>query len=180
MIESTAAKAYAQALFNVAGGNKREEAWGAKLKLIEGIIKKSRDLRIFFLAPAVSPGDKVDVLKRLSDLAELPEELTKFIALMIKKRGTAVFAEVVREYFNLLDFFLGQINVLVRSAVELSGDEKENLGRVLGTKLGKKARFKYRVEPDLIGGVVVRAGEKVYDGSIVEQLDMMKRRMLEG
>lgn len=180
MVKEAAAKIYAQALFNVARKNKRVEDWGGKLAVVEELIGESRNLRIFFLAPGVAAGEKRRVLKKLSELGELSEELTNFLKLLIKRRKLGIIPAVVREYHALLDFFLGEMDVLIRSAVELSQAEKEDMNKVLEANLRKKVRIKYEIEPDLIGGVVVRAGEKVYDGSLLGQLDMMRKRMLEG
>jgi len=180
MIKEAVAKIYAQALFNVARKNKRVEDWGRKLALVEEIIGESGNLRIFFLTPGVNAVEKMRVIKKLSQLGKLSEELTNFFKLLIKRRKLSILPAVVREYRVLLDFFLGEMDVLIRSAVELSQTEKEDMNKVLEANLRKRTRIKYEIEPDLIGGVVVRAGEKIYDGSLLGQLDMMRKRMLEG
>ena len=91
-----------------------------------------------------------------------------------------MFPDVVRAYQSLRDSQKGIVRVTARVAKNVDAEEKESLVATLEARLGKKARLDIQVDPSLLGGIVVKIGDTVYDGSFVNQLKSLRARLEEG
>ena len=171
---------YATALFRVARQAERVREWGENLTVLSGLLGRSERLRIFLAAPNIDAGPKKRIIERLSNLGKFAPEFENFFTLLVRRRKVALVHLIAKDYHGLADDYFGRLDVEVRSAVPLQGDEKEELKRVFADSFKKEARINYRIVPGLIAGILVRAGGKVYDSSLLGQLRKMKSRMLEG
>jgi F-type H+-transporting ATPase subunit delta len=102
------------------------------------------------------------------------------MALLVEKRREDVFPAVVSSYRELRDAELGVTPVSVRSAYELSSEDGAALVRALTSLTGKEVRLHARVDASILGGLVIRIGDTVYDGSITNQLATLRERLLGG
>lgn len=171
---------YAMALFRVAKRAEKVREWGEELSALGGLLGRSERLRIFLAAPNIDKDSKKGVIERIADLGKFSPEFKNFFTLLVKRRKVALVHLIVKDYNGLANDYFGRLDVEVRSAVPLQGDEKEELNRVFADSYKKEARINYQVAPALIAGILVRAGGKIYDSSLLGQLRKMKSRMLEG
>lgn len=179
MSEITIARRYAQALNEQAAQSGVLEQVDADIELIRASLADSRELRAFFDSPIISREKKADVVKAL--FGERIQTVTmNFMALLVEKRREGVFPAVVSSYRELRDDQLGTTAVSVRTAYELSDEDQAALVQELKTLTGKQVRLETKVDASIMGGIVIRIGDTVYDGSITNQLATLRERLQSG
>jgi F-type H+-transporting ATPase subunit delta len=141
------------------------------------VLAGSAELRNALTSPAVSPARKRAVVKRLADQLGLAKMVRNFLLVLSDHRRLAALAPMIESFEILLDARLGFVRAELSSAREMDERQKAALGDELSRLTGKKVRPRFAVEPELIGGVIVRIGSTVYDGSVRGQLDSLARRL---
>ncbi len=176
MTNQTVARRYAQALYEEAAHQQRVERVDEDIALIREALETSRELVVFFESPVVPRQKKKAVVQAL--FAERVEPTTlSFLRLLIEKKREALFADVVQAYRALRDEQLGIIEARARVASSLSEDEERFLVQALERLTGARVRLKVEQDASLVGGLVVRIGDTVYDGSVRHQLASLRERM---
>ena len=175
----TVARRYAQALFEQADEQAGVDALDQDIALIRESLDGSPELRGFFESPIISAEKKSTIVddlfsSRVSDLT------LRFIKLLIQKKREELLPDMAASYQDLRDEQLGIIEAIARSADELGEQEKRQLTEALQQMTGKDIRLTVEIDPSLIGGLVVRVGDRVYDRSIEHQLETLRERMEEG
>lgn len=179
MSEITIARRYAQALNEQAAQAGVLEQVDADIDLINSALADSRELRSFFSSPIISREKKAEVVKGL--FAERIQKVTMtFMALLVDKRREGIFPTVVSSYRELRDEQLGMTAVSVRTAYELSDEDRSALEVELRSLTGKQVRLETKVDTSIMGGIVIRVGDTVYDGSITNQLATLRERLQSG
>ncbi|MDE2996701.1 MAG: ATP synthase F1 subunit delta [Bacteroidota bacterium] len=179
MSEITIARRYAQALNEQAAQAGVLDQVDVDIQLIRDALADSRELRDFFGSPIISREKKAVVVKEL--FGDRLQQITlTFLSLLVEKRREDVFPAVVTSYRELRDTELGIIAVTVRTAHELSDEDKEALMQAMKSLTGKEVRLETRVDTSILGGVVIRVGDTVYDGSISNQLATLRERLQSG
>jgi F-type H+-transporting ATPase subunit delta len=178
MAESPTGRLYARALFNVARHRKRVADFGAGLRLLASAVSEREDFRIFLGAPTVPRQAKEKAVAAVAEVLKLPGEVGKLFQLVVKKRRVLDLPALAREYDILEAAYSGRVDVLVESAVMLEPELKSELERVLKKLLERETRVEYRREPDLMAGLMVRAGGNVYDCSLAGRLRRLEENML--
>lgn len=179
MSEITIARRYAQALNEQAAQTGVLEQVDADIDLISNALADSRELRAFFGSPIISRDKKGQVVKAL--FSDRIQKITMtFVELLVSKRREGVFPAIVSSYRDLRDVQLGIKAVSVRTAYELSGQDRASLETALQSLTGKQVRLETRVDASIMGGMIVRVGDTVYDGSISNQLATLRERLQSG
>ncbi|GAB5518174.1 MAG: ATP synthase F1 subunit delta [Rhodothermales bacterium] len=167
------AKRYAQALYQEAEKDGVVAAVDADVALIHDSMNGSPELVRFFESPVISREKKGTVVDAL--FGERLKPLTlRFLKLLIEKRREDAFPAVVRAYQALRDQQEGIVEVKARSAKPLSEQDEADLKAALATLTGQTVRLNTTIDTGLIGGVVVRVGDTVYDGSVRHQLEALR------
>ncbi len=179
MSEILVAKRYAQALFDGAVQGGETAAVDADILLIDESLAGSAELVRFFRSPVVSRERKAKTLKALFG-ERVSARTMDFIQLLVGKRREGIFPEIIQAYRKLRDDQQGVAAAHARSAKPLGEVEKEGLKTALERLTGKKVRLDVSVDPSLIGGVVVKVGDTVFDGSVQNQLATLRSRFLHG
>ena len=148
-----------------------------QVKEVARAYSDSRDLRTVLASPSVSMARKRAILTRVSEQLGVHAHVRNFFLVLVNHRRAGIIPEVVAAFDELLDARMGFVRVSVKSAHELSAARTEELGRRFGEISGAKPRVGVEVDPELIGGVIVRVGSRVYDGSVRGQLAALKRRL---
>jgi F-type H+-transporting ATPase subunit delta len=105
--------------------------------------------------------------------------VVNFVLVTIDKRRQRILREIAAQYHALLDERMGREHVQVSVARPVDDATREMIADKLSAALGKTAIPHIRVHPEIIGGLVVRTGDTIYDGSVRRRLDGMRRRLLE-
>jgi len=170
---------YANALADVVtarGSALKPHDAAAELRSFEGALA-SRELRNALITPAVPPARKRAVVGRVADILKLSPITRNFLFVLIDHRRIAGFSDVANAFEQILDERLGFARAQVASARELTEAQRAALVAALEKASEKRLRAQFAVDPSLVGGVVVRIGSTVYDGSVRGQLQALERRL---
>ncbi len=168
---------YAGALADVAIASGNPETLRQEVHAFAGLAAGSADLRNFLDSPAIPRESKKDLLGKLAARMGASEQLRNFLFVLVDHRRTHMLQEIAREFETALLERLGVAEAAVTSARELSAPQKQKLAGSLESLTGKKIEAHYAVDPSLVGGLVVRVGSTIYDGSVRAQLDRMAARL---
>jgi F-type H+-transporting ATPase subunit delta len=173
----TVARNYAEALFELADREGDLERYGEGIETVARLLEENRDFRLFLETPRVAAAEKKKVLRQVFG-DELPRHLLNFLLITIDKRRQRLLRDIARAYHDLLDERMNRVRVEVTVARPMDDEVLGRLREGLSTLLGRTAVPHLRVKPEIVGGVVVRAGDRVYDGSIRRRLERMRRQLL--
>lgn len=178
MRDETVAKSYAGTLFDLADRNDALDEYGEAIETVARLLEEDPRFRLFLETPRIEDGEKKEVVRKVFGDA-LPTHVVNFVLVTIDKRRQRILRDISTQYHLLLDERMGREHVHVSVARPVDDATREMIGDKLSTILGKQAIPHIRVRPEIIGGLVVRTGDTIYDGSIRRRLDGMRRRLLE-
>ncbi len=172
------ASRYARALVEVVLEQKTDpDIARQQLNAIVQAVHDSTDLRRVWESPAVSAEQKRAVLDAVVGQMGITKTIRNFVAILIDHRRIAMLDDMAKQFDSELNAQLGLAEAEISSARPLSGDGKRELESQLERLTGKKVRATYSSDPELLGGVVVRVGSTIYDGSVRGQLEKMKQEL---
>jgi F-type H+-transporting ATPase subunit delta len=172
---AVAQRTYANALFEAAKERDRLETVREELRSFVDAVDQVPALRDLLLNPQLDSSDKVDALSAI--LADADELLRNFILLVAEKGRAAELEEIAREFEALVSTEEGILDVELTTAVELSEDEAKKLLGQIEQVSGRKLRATRDVDPELIGGFVLRAGSYRADSSVRGRLQGLRRQL---
>jgi F-type H+-transporting ATPase subunit delta len=172
------AQVYARSLFEVAREQNKLDVLREQLGQFAGAMKQNRELELFFFSPYFSSKEKQEGLEKLLDGAD--ERLMNFLKLLIENHRMPVIYRLRREYERLWEQENRLLPVVLTSAVELDEQTVKDLGERIGERTGKTVALTTRVEPDIIGGIVVRVGNSILDASIRNRLEQLRTQVAQG
>ena len=172
---SAVAERYAAALASVTI-ERRRDAKGDLSAFME-LFFSSAELRNALESPAVSQEVKERVIREISEKMGIDETVRNFIYLIVAHRRTEMFPEILVALERQLNMRMGIAEAEVSSAKELSDAERKQLTAVMERRTGKKIKARYREDKALLGGVVVRVGSTIYDGSVRERLNRLREQL---
>lgn len=176
MLRGAVAGRYAEALYDIASKQKLVDNIEAELKAVEVILAENNDLQKVLYHPQITAANKKELLNKLFK-GKVSDVTGNFLALLVDRRREAFFGDIVAEFVSLANVVRNIVAAQVASAVELNDKEKGNMDRILAKLTGKKVQTSYAVDPSLIGGVVVRIGDKIIDGSIKTRMATLRERL---
>jgi len=176
LIRGAIAGRYAQALYEIAAQEKKVDDLEQELLAVEQLLKQYPDWRKILLHPQITPVEKKELLKKLFE-GRLSEITGNFLALLIDHRRESFLGDIVAEFVAAANAGRNIVTAQVTSAVELDDKEKSKIIAVLNRLAGKKAQVAFAVDPHLVGGAVVRMGDKVIDGSVRARLTSLRERL---
>ena len=168
---------YAAALADVATETRRAEALQRELSAFLELLGTSAELRNFLATPAVDRTAKQAVIEKLVARIGAGRELRNFLFVIVDNRRTALLPEIARAFAAELLERAGVAEAEITSARELTAQQKTDLGMTLEGLTGKRIEPRYAVDPELVGGVTVRIGSTIYDGSVKAQLERLEIRL---
>lgn len=177
MREETVARSYAETLLEVAERNEGVEAFGEGIEVIARLIDENPGFRVFLDTPRIAAGQKRDLIRSVFG-GTLPATLINFVLVTLDKRRQRLLREIAQAYHTLLDHRLDRQRVEVTLARSMDEASMADLQERLTALIGRRAIPQVRVKPGILGGVIIRAGDTVYDGSLRRRLDGMRRRLL--
>ena len=177
MREETVARNYADTLFALAERHEGVEAYQEALAALVGILNESPGLRSFLATPRIASADKKGVLRSALE-GRVPDNFLNFVLVTVDKRRQALLEQIALSYNELLDEHRKRVHVEVTVARRLDQAARERVADRLSRLLGRTAIPHFRVHPEILGGVMVRAGDTVYDGSLKRRLKEMRHSLL--
>ena len=168
---------YASALLSAAEEGNFLDQIVEELQVIKVVLEHSRDLVQALRSPLVKGDKKIHILEDIFR-DSIGEKMFIFLKLIARKKRAGLLPEIIDEFQVLLDEKRGVINVEVTSAVKLSDEQSEELMTRLAVFTGKKIRAKMLLNDQFIGGVAIKIGDTIYDGTISHQLQLLRRTLV--
>jgi F-type H+-transporting ATPase subunit delta len=172
------AQVYTRSLFEVARERGKLDVLREQLGQFADALHERRELAVFFFSPYFSTKEKQEALGPL--LEDADETLLNFLALLIENHRMPVIFRIRDEYERLWDEEHRTLPVEITSAIELDQATTESLGKTIGERAGRKVTLAARVDPDILGGIVLRVGNSILDASIRNRLEQLRRQVAQG
>lgn len=169
------AEVYARALFEAALAGKALDVVREQLAQFAAALNENRDLAVFFFSPYFSSEEKKNGLHRA--VSDADGIFVNFLEALIERhRMPAIFA-INSRFEQLWDEEKKLLPVEVTSAIDLDPATVENIGEQIGAQTGRTVDLSSRVDPDILGGIVLRVGNFVLDASIRNQLNQLRKQV---
>jgi F-type H+-transporting ATPase subunit delta len=170
------AQVYARSLFEVAEEADRIDEVREQLGEIADALDGDRDLQVFFFSPYFSTQEKSEGLEKAVTGAE--PIVLNFLKLLIEKHRMPALFRIRRVYDSLWEDYNKLLPVQITSAVELDKNVVKQIGDKISEQTGRKVDLSATVEPDILGGIVVRVGNQVLDASIRRRLEILRKQIV--
>jgi F-type H+-transporting ATPase subunit delta len=179
-IVSGMAGRYASALFSLAREGQETDQVAAALKTFGGMIAESPDLERLVRSPVFSAEDQVKAIGALLDKVGISGVAANFIKLVAAKRRLFAIRDMIADYDKLNDSYRGVARAEVTTAAPLSDAHIAALKEALkGVTGGKDVEISTKTDPSIIGGLIVKLGSRMVDGSLKTKLNSIRSRMKE-
>ena len=179
MRDATIARNYAEALLSLAQKAQDPQGWGRMFSDIAGAVEADVTLRRFLESPKVSYEQKGEILARaLQD--RIPRIMVRYLQALLKNRRQMLIPVIAKEYFTLLDIAENRVHAQVTLAAEPSAEDQKMIKTRLGSALKKDVVPHVRIDPAILGGVIVKIGDTVMDGSVRKRLTTLRSRLVVG
>jgi F-type H+-transporting ATPase subunit delta len=172
------AQVYSRALFEVGREQGKLEELREQLNQFADALEGTRELSVFFFSPYFSTKEKREGLDRLLDGAD--ESFLNFLGVLIENHRMPVIFRIRHEYERLWQEENRLLPVEITSAVALDQATTEGVGERIGERAGRKVALSARVDPDILGGIVLRVGNSILDASIRNRLEQLRRHVAQG
>lgn len=176
MLSKQLAVTYAEALYELVKEKNMLDVVEKELQQVTETIKEHADLATLLYHPRVPIAAKKETVIRIFG-TELTDYVKNFLLLLIDKRRETAWPAIVREYVTLSNMARNIIEAHVTSAMALSPAQEQQLIQKLSQVTGHNIILKTIVDPALIGGLIIKIGDKLIDGSVVRQLKMMEEAL---
>ena len=177
MRDTTIARNYAEALLELARRADDPAGWGKLMRDVANGMHQDQMVRHFLESPKISEAQKNEVFfQALGD--RVPRHFLRFLQTLVRKRRQMLIPEVSSEYDKLLDIHEGRVHANVTVARETSAEDEAKIAEQLSRVIGKTVVPHLNVNPAILGGVVVKIGDTVMDGSVRRRLARLKGQIL--
>ncbi len=174
------ARRYAKALFEIAVEDHAVDRIAGDLDGLGEALRSSKELRDHLVSPAYATRLRRETLCAVADKLGTGEEVKNLAQLMIDRNRMELFAELTAMFRNMMDDARGQVRGAIETAQPLSDEQVKAIQAKLATMTGREVLLSVRERPELIGGIVARVGNTVFDASLKTRLDTLTRAMTEG
>ena len=171
------ARRYASALADVVLQRGEAREVQAELTAWEQMLQSSPNLQEVFRNPTIALDKKRALLNKLIERTRPRPTTVNFLKVLLQNQRLAELGEIDRKFAEVLDVRAGMVAASVKTARPVPVDSQQRLQTKLASLTNKKVRINFATDPELIGGLVTRIGSTVYDGSVRNQLQLIKEKM---
>jgi len=169
------AQVYARSLFEVAEEQDKLDDVREQIGEVADALSESRELQTFFFSPYFSTEEKKQGLEKALDGAD--ETVANFLALLIENHRMPALFRIRRELDRMWRDVNQLLPVQITSAIELDEAVATQIGEEIGRQTGRKVELTSTVDPDVLGGIVVRVGNSILDASIRTRLERLRKQV---
>ena len=179
MRESTIARNYAEALLELGEASDNTQLYVDLMDAVAGAIAADHRIKVAIESPRVAKVTKEKILANaLSGYA--PEEFIRFLRAVVKRNRQSILGSISEEYQLLVDEKMNRVHASVVLARNPDEDLKEAIRKRLSEIVNKEVIAHYRTDADILGGVMVRIGDRTMDGSVRRKLKRLRKQLLSG
>jgi F-type H+-transporting ATPase subunit delta len=179
---SIIARNYAETLLELAlrsGGEDAVDSYGRTLTEVAELLRNEPRVREFLETPRVTTEERKRAV-RAAFGDRVPGPLLRFLLVVVEKRRQGLLREISAEYATLVDERQGRVRAHVTLAREADAPLQQEIVAALAKRLGKTVVATFSVDPAIVGGVLVRVGDQLYDGSVRRRIVGLRRAMMGG
>ncbi len=177
MRDTAVCRNYAETLLAVAEGEQAVERYGELIAAVGGVLAADPALRAVFMSPRVPKETKQRLVEQaLKKVAPAP--FIRFLQMVVKRGRQYLLADIAEEYEQLVDRYLDRVHAVVSTARPVDAKLAAAIRKRLTVVFAKDVLPHFREDPALLGGIVVRVGDRVFDGSLRRKLKLLQHRML--
>jgi F-type H+-transporting ATPase subunit delta len=169
------ADVYARALFEVAQEHDSLDEIHEQLDQFADAVEESRDLQVFLFSPYFSAQEKKESLGKVIEGAD--ENLFRFLEMLAERHRMPVIFRVRRTFDDMWAEERKRLEVMITSAVELDDDTVKTIGDRIEEQTGRDVQLSTHVDPDVVGGIVLRVGNMILDASVRARLERLRRQV---
>ena len=169
------ARVYSRSLFEAAKDQDKLDEIREQLGTFADAVAESHDLQVFLFSPYLSTQEKKDGLRRAIEGAD--EAFLNFLDLVVENHRMPVIFRIRRDFDKLWEEENRLLPVQVTSAVPLDDAIVQEIGSTIGEQTGKQVELSSHVDPDILGGIVVRVGNSILDASIRNRLEQLRKQV---
>ena len=177
---TTVANRYSRALADVISERGETQVVATEIESFSKLLEQNSELRSVFASPVVALDRKRAVMNDVLARLQFKPTTNNFLQLLVKNHRVHQIDAIRVGLAKELDERNGVVSAEVTTARELAATEKEALLGKLNAATGKQVRVEFKTDPEIIGGVVTRIGSLIYDGSVKNQLALMKQQLAKG
>ena len=177
MREPTIARNYAETLLELAQKAGDLRGWGDMIDRVSDAMETDRRLSVFLESPRVSAQRKNEILQKAFG-GQLPRNFVRYLQALVTHRRQMLIPIIAREFHDLVDRVEGRVHASVTVVREADAADTELVTTHLSRSLGKEVVAHFHVNPAILGGVIVRVGDTVLDGSVRRRLLKLRARMV--
>jgi F-type H+-transporting ATPase subunit delta len=171
------AERYAAALFDLADERKALDAVAGDLGALRGLLRESADLRRLIRSPVLSRAEQAKAVATLAERAQFQPITRNFLGLLAQNRRLFALPEMIDGFLSQLAARRGEVTAQVVAAQELTPAQREAVGEQLRKAVGQKVAVDIKVDPGLIGGLVIKVGSRMVDASLKSKLHRLQLAM---
>jgi F-type H+-transporting ATPase subunit delta len=173
-VATAAAKRYARAVFELAGGDHEVDHWTARLAQLRGLLTDEKVAAVL-ANPTIPSEERMDLVSS----ASLDPEATNLAKLLVEANRVHEIGAIADEFQHLADDAAGRVRATVTTAVDLEARDRDRVADQLSRQLGKTVSMKVEVDPRILGGLKVQYGDRLIDASVATRLQQLRRRLTE-
>ena len=168
---------YASALYDLASEKKLVDVVLDDLLFIQSTIKNNKDLKLVIKSPLIKSNDKLEILQNILK-SKNPNELSlTFLKVLSKNKRFQKTVDIIAQFKNINAQKRGDVLADITSAEKLSNEQQDNIKEQLRTILGDKLSLSYKVDEQIIGGLIIKVGSKMIDTSLSNKITKLKIAM---
>jgi F-type H+-transporting ATPase subunit delta len=171
-----AAHRYSRALFRTALGRNEVEEVGESLAVVTQSVQNSPQLRAVLHHPLITRDRKKELLRQIFG-GTLTQDVENFLFLLIERDRASIIPTIAEQYVRLVDEHNRIANAEAVTAVPMTDSQRDALAAKLEAATGYKIRLTTRVDEEILGGLVVRVGDRLFDGSVTTQLQNVREQL---
>ena len=168
---------YASALYELASEKKLVDVVLDDLLFIQSMIKNNKDLKLVIKSPLIKSNDKLEILQNILKSKNQNELSSTFIKVLSKNKRFQKTVDIISQFKNINAQKRGDVLADITSAEKLSNEQQDNIKEQLRTILGDKLSLSYKVDEQIIGGLIIKVGSKMIDTSLSNKINKLKIAM---
>lgn len=170
---------YAQSLMDLTEEKNSLGVMYTDVRLVVTVLDENIQLKKLLYSPVIKPKLKVSIFDEIFR-GKINEDLHKFIRFIVEKNREEYLYDILARFLELRNDRLGIVDVEVKTAVQFNDKQAAELKKRLESIISKQVEMSFVIDKNILGGFIARVGDTLYDASIRNQLDNLKRMFLRG
>ena len=176
MRSETIARNYAETLFDLGERSGQTARYAELIDALAAAVENTPSVQGVLMSPRVPKAGKARILAAAFE--GVPREFVLFLQALVKRGRQLLLREIATEYHTLLDVKLNRVRAGVTLAHPADEALQRSIAEALSRQLGKEVLPAFTVDPEILGGTIVRIGERIHDGSVRRRLVKLRRHLL--